>query len=61
MLKQKLKELGWKRLLMYMVISFILFAIIGFTIIFGGLVSLDKLDDRYQQPEAYENATYGKG
>ncbi len=46
---------------MYMVISFILFAIIGFTIIFGGLVSLDKLDDRYQQPEAYENATYGKG
>ncbi|UOQ48751.1 hypothetical protein MUN88_00895 [Gracilibacillus caseinilyticus] len=54
MLIERMKELGWKKLLLYSVIIFVSLVIIGFTIIFGGLLLLDQFDDRYQEPEMYE-------
>ncbi|UOQ84736.1 hypothetical protein [Gracilibacillus salinarum] len=53
-MKERMKELGWKKILLYSVISIILLVIIGFTIIFGALLILDQFDDRYQEPVSYE-------
>ncbi|MFB1051991.1 hypothetical protein [Paraliobacillus sp. JSM ZJ581] len=48
---QRILDLGWKKLLIYFVIIIISLAIIGFTIIFGTLLLMDKFDDRYQTLE----------
>ncbi len=49
-----MKDVGWKKLLIYFVISIISLVIIGFTIIFGALLLLNEFDNRYQEPETHE-------
>ncbi|SFL61932.1 hypothetical protein SAMN04487943_102483 [Gracilibacillus orientalis] len=51
---QMMKELGWKKLLVYIVTIVISLVIIGVTVTFGALLLLDKFDNRFQEPETYE-------
>lgn len=48
---QRILDLGWKKLLIYFVITIVSLVIIGFTILFGTLLLMDKFDDRHQNSE----------
>ncbi|GAE94819.1 hypothetical protein JCM21714_4013 [Gracilibacillus boraciitolerans JCM 21714] len=50
---KNLKNLGWKKLLIYSISIVIVFIVLGFTIMFGTLLLLDQFDNRYQDPETY--------
>ncbi|WP_073202398.1 hypothetical protein [Gracilibacillus kekensis] len=55
---QRMKDIGWKKLLIYLVFSVVCIVIIGFSIVFGALLLLDRFDTRYQETEV--NETMGK-
>ncbi|WP_058306345.1 hypothetical protein [Gracilibacillus massiliensis] len=55
---QRMKGIGWKKLVIYFVFSVVCIVIIGFSIVFGALLLLDKFDTRYEEPEVEE--TMGK-
>ncbi|SHN23946.1 hypothetical protein SAMN05216179_2725 [Gracilibacillus kekensis] len=57
-LLQRMKDIGWKKLLIYLVFSVVCIVIIGFSIVFGALLLLDRFDTRYQETEV--NETMGK-
>ncbi|WP_130860550.1 hypothetical protein [Gracilibacillus phocaeensis] len=52
MLLQKISEIGWKKLLLYIVITIFLLCALSLIAILGSLLLMDKYDDRYQEPEA---------
>lgn len=52
MLLQKISDIGWKKLLIYICITIFLLFVLSLIVILGSLLLMDKYDDRYQEPEA---------
>ena len=52
------KKVRLEKIVFYSIIMVIILVIVGFTVLFGALLLLDKFDNRYQEPEAYHSMAW---